>query len=213
MSISSKAANCCENRHEQILTSVSVSSRCRLHFAAGNMRPQSYGRRVTTGWVTFPASVHMVAPTRASTSTPARPRYDYCKVQYKETTNYRNKQTNKHANKQRNNQRQHAGSSLARAPRPLARSSKGAIPQGAGSLFLSPLSPASLSLCRSLLLSFTKSYTMVMIMSCPFVFLLNADSSNYKYLIKLDTIYLKLFGESILLMSLSMKFVYSERFL
>ena len=43
-------------------------------------------------------------------------------------------------------------------------------------------------------------------------FFLNADSSNYEYLIKLDTIYLKLFGGFIVLMSLSTKFVYSERF-
>jgi len=43
-------------------------------------------------------------------------------------------------------------------------------------------------------------------------FLFNADSSNYEYLIKLDTIYLKLFGGFIILMSLSTKFAYSERF-
>lgn len=45
----------------------------------------------------------------------------------------------------------------------------------------------------------------------PF-FLFNADSSHYEYLIKLDTIYLKLFGKYIIWMSLCTKFVYSERF-
>ena len=37
---------------------------------------------------------------------------------------------------------------------------EGAIPQGAGSLFLFPLSPASLSFCRSLLFSLTKAYSL-----------------------------------------------------
>ena len=136
MSISSKAANCCEDRHEHILTSVSISSRCRLHFTAGNMRPQSYGRRVTTRRVTFPASDHIVAPARAPTSTPARPRYDYCKVQYTKTTDYRsNKQTCKQTKKQ---------STPARWSVACPRPSTARSPQVQGR-FLSPLSPASLS--------------------------------------------------------------------
>ena len=43
-------------------------------------------------------------------------------------------------------------------------------------------------------------------------FFMNADSSNYEYLIKLDNICLKLFGGFIILMSLSTKFAYSGRF-